>query len=53
MNFIMSLPELQGYDAIFMTVDQFSKLAHMVPIVWIATALETATFFLQCMVEAP
>ena len=47
MDFITSLPELQGYDAIFVMVDRFSKLAHMVPTVGTATALETAKLFLN------
>jgi hypothetical protein len=42
MDFITSLPEQQGYDAIVVMVVQFAKLAHMVPIVGTATALETA-----------
>jgi hypothetical protein len=42
MDFITSLPEPQGYDAILVMVERFAKLAHMVPIVGTATALETA-----------
>jgi hypothetical protein len=38
-DFITSLSEPQGYDAIFMMVVRFAKLVHMVPIV--GTALET------------
>ena len=45
MDFITSLSELQGYDAIFVMVDRFSKLAHMVPTMGTATALETAKLF--------
>ena len=41
MDFITSLPEPQGYDAILVMVVRFTKLAHMVPIVETATALET------------
>ena len=47
MDFITSLLESQGYDAIFVMVDRFSKLAHMVPTVGTATALETAKLFLN------
>ena len=47
MDFITSLPELQGYDAIFVIVDQFSKLAHVMPTLETATALETAKLFLN------
>ena len=47
MDFITSLLELQGYDAIFVMVDRFSKLAHMVPTLGTATALETAKLFLN------
>ena len=42
MDLITSLPESQGYDAILLMVERFAKLAHMVPIVGTATALETA-----------
>lgn len=38
----MRLPESQGYNVIFMMVDWFSKLVHMVPNVGTATSLETA-----------
>ena len=47
MDFITSFPESQGYDAIFMMVDRFSKLAHMVPTLGTATVLETAKLFLN------
>jgi hypothetical protein len=47
MDFITSLPESQGYDAILVMVDRFSKLAHMVPTRGTATALETAKIFLD------
>ena len=42
MNFITNLLELQRYDAILVMVERFAKLAHVMPIVGIATALETA-----------
>ena len=42
MDFITSLPEPQGYDAILVMVKGFPKLAHMVPIVETATALKTS-----------
>ena len=42
MDLITSLPESHGYDAILLMVERFAKLAHMVPIVGTATALETA-----------
>jgi hypothetical protein len=47
MDFITSLPKSQGYDVIFVMMDRFSKLAHMVPAVGTATTLETAKFFLN------
>ena len=47
MDFITSLPKSQGYDAIFVMVDRFSKLAHMVPIVGTTTVLETTKLFLN------
>jgi hypothetical protein len=42
MGFIISLPEPQEYDAILVMIVRFAKLAHMVPIMGTATALETA-----------
>jgi hypothetical protein len=42
MDLITSLSEPQGYDAILVIVVRFAKLAHMVPILGTATALETA-----------
>ena len=47
MDFITSLSELQRYDVIFVMVDQFSKLAQMVPTMGTATALESAKLFLN------
>ena len=42
MDLITSLLESQGYDAILLMVKRLANLAHMVPIVRTATALETA-----------
>ena len=42
MDFITNLPQSEGYDAILVKVDWFSKLAHMVPTLGTTTALETA-----------
>ena len=47
MDFITSLPESQGHDAILVMVDRFSKLAHMVPTRGTVTAYETAKLFLD------
>ena len=47
MDFIISLPESQGYDAIFVMVDRFSKVAYMVPLLETATTLETTKLFLN------
>ena len=41
MDFIISLLESQEYDAILVMVEQFAKLAHMVPIVGATTTLKT------------
>ena len=30
-NFIMKLPLTQGYDAILVVIDRFTKIAHFVP----------------------
>jgi hypothetical protein len=45
MDFITSLPESRGSDAIFVVVDRFSKLARMEPTKGTATAFETAVLF--------
>jgi hypothetical protein len=45
MDFITSLPELQGYNVILVMVDRFSKLAYILPTVATAIALETAELF--------
>jgi hypothetical protein len=42
MDFITSLPELQGYNVILVMVDRFSKLVYILPTVATANALETA-----------
>jgi hypothetical protein len=42
MDLVTNVPKPQGYDATLMIVVRFAKLAHMVPIVETATALETA-----------
>ena len=47
MDFITRLPKSQGYDDILVMVDQFSKLAHMVPTMGKATTLETPNLFLN------
>ena len=47
MGFITSLPESRGYAAIFVVVDRFSKLAHMVPTMETTTTLEIAKLLLN------
>ena len=47
MDFINNLPKLQGQDAIFVMIDQFSKLAHMVLIVGTTTSFETTKLLLN------
>ena len=46
-DFITSLPELQGYDAKFVMVDRFSKLAPMVPTLGTTITLETPKLFIN------
>ena len=41
MDLITSLLKSHGYDTILLMVERFANLAHMVPIVGTATALET------------
>jgi len=41
MDLMTSWPESQEYNALLVMVVRFAKLAHMVPIVETATALET------------
>jgi hypothetical protein len=41
MDFMANLPPSRGFDAIMLVVDQFSKMAHFIPIKESATAQET------------
>ena len=45
--------ESYGYYAIFMMVDWFSKLAHMVPIFGKCNRIGDHIVLFQCMVEVP
>jgi hypothetical protein len=47
MDFIMELPESQGFNAIMVVVDLVAKRAHFVPIHTIVTANRTARLFLH------
>jgi hypothetical protein len=38
MDFMVSLPPSRGFDVIMVVVDQFSKMAHFIPIKENATA---------------
>lgn len=47
MDFITSLPDSQGYNAIFVIVDRFTKLAKFAPTLDTAIAFETSRLFLD------
>ena len=45
MDFMTSLPQVQGYDSIFVIVNRFSKLARFIPTKWSEGAEKTAKLF--------
>jgi hypothetical protein len=45
MDFMMSLPPSKRFDVIMVVVDQFSKMAHFIPIKENAMAQETGRLF--------
>ena len=47
MNFIVELPQSQGYDVIYVYVDRFTKMAHFIPINSNVTAEQTADLYLR------
>jgi hypothetical protein len=53
MDFITSLPESRGSDAIFVVVDRFCKLARMEPTKGMVTAFDKVVLLFQCLVPAP
>jgi hypothetical protein len=48
-NFIVELPESQGYDAILVAADRHTKCAHFVPLVSAVSAQGTMWFFCDHM----
>ena len=47
MDFIVELPPAGGYDAILVTVDRFTKMAHFLPTTSNVTAEQTAQLYYQ------
>jgi RNase H-like domain found in reverse transcriptase/Reverse transcriptase (RNA-dependent DNA polymerase)/Integrase zinc binding domain/Chromo (CHRromatin Organisation MOdifier) domain/gag-polyprotein putative aspartyl protease len=47
MDFIVELPPSDGFDAIYVCVDRFTKLAHFIPTTVHVTAEETAKLYLR------
>ena len=47
MDFIVELPPSQGYDAIYVCVDRFTKMAHFSVTTSAVTAKKTAQLFLH------
>jgi len=47
MDFIVELPPSQGYDAIYVCVDRFTKMAHFIPTNSDVTAEQTADLYLR------
>ena len=47
MDFIVELPQSQGYDAIYVCVDWFTKMAHFIPTNSNVTAEQTADLYLR------
>ena len=52
MDFIVELPPSGGYDAIYVCVDRFTKMAHFCPTTSGVTAEQTAQLFLQHVFKA-
>ena len=47
MDFVVQLPPSQGYDAIYVCVDRFTKMAHFVATNLNITVEETADLYLR------
>ena len=47
MDYIIELPESNGYDTILVCVDRFTKMAHFCPTTTRVTAEETASLYLH------
>ena len=47
MDFMVQLPPSQGYDAIYVCVDRFMKMAHVIATTSNITAEETANLYLK------
>jgi len=51
MNFVVGLPECEGFDAIWVVVDRLSKMRHFVPCHMTIDATEMAKLFLREIVR--
>ena len=47
MDYIVELPQSNGFDAIYVCVDRFTKMAHFIPMTVQVTAEETAKLYLR------
>jgi len=47
MDYIVELPQSNGFDAIYVCVDRFTKMAHFIPTTVQVTAEETAKLYLR------
>lgn len=47
MDYIVEVPESQGYNAVLIIVDRFTKMAYFIPITTHVTAQETVNLFLR------
>src|ERR1700738_2485136 len=45
MDYIVELPKSEGYDAIYICVDRFTKMTHFIPTYTTVTAEQTAQLF--------
>ena len=45
MDYIVELPKSEGYDAIYVCVDRFTKMAHFIPTHTTVTVEQTAQLF--------
>jgi hypothetical protein len=51
MDFVVKLPNSNGYDSILVVVDRFSKMCHLIPCKKSIDAIETADLFLRNIVK--
>jgi transposase InsO family protein len=51
MDFVVELPECEGFDAVWVVVDRLSKMRHLIPCHTTMDAVELAKLFLQEVVR--